>query len=226
MYRKVDRNFFKEWTLEMAYVLGFFAADGSMVAGSRGNHYISFHSTDRQLLVAIRGVLGSNHKIAIHKKAENGSTRNWKPAYQVQIGSREMFEDLLKLGMTPNKTSRLKFPDVPVRFLSDFVRGYFDGDGSVSVHTYQKSDRVHPSTVLLTRFACGSEQFLASMKERLHERARLRGGSLKYFGGAWRLGYSVRDSLRLYDFMYNSPAGGLFLNRKKKVFERFMEQRR
>ena len=34
----------------MAYVLGFFAADGTMIANNRGAHFIEFHSTDKQLL--------------------------------------------------------------------------------------------------------------------------------------------------------------------------------
>lgn len=33
--------------------------------------------------------------------------------------------------MTPNKSLTLKFPNIDVQFIPDFIRGFFDGDGSV-----------------------------------------------------------------------------------------------
>ena len=49
----------------MAYVLGFFAADGNMIKNKRGAHFIEFQITDKNLLEKIRELLGSNQKIAI-----------------------------------------------------------------------------------------------------------------------------------------------------------------
>src|SRR3989338_4819696 len=45
--RKIQRNrinvgFFKKWSSEMAYVLGFFAADGCMYINPRGSRYFCF----------------------------------------------------------------------------------------------------------------------------------------------------------------------------------------
>lgn len=42
----VNKEFFKCWTSEMAYVLGYFSADGSMFINPRGSRYIEFTSTD------------------------------------------------------------------------------------------------------------------------------------------------------------------------------------
>lgn len=44
-----------------------------------------------------------------------------------------MCEDLSKLGAIQNKSLILKFPDkiIPEKFMRDFIRGYFDGDGCV-----------------------------------------------------------------------------------------------
>jgi len=42
IYKTKNENFFKKWTPEMAYVLGFFAADGSMVKNKRGACFIEF----------------------------------------------------------------------------------------------------------------------------------------------------------------------------------------
>jgi len=51
----------------MAYVLGYFAADGSMLKNGRGGHYIEFTTTDRIIFQKIRPTLGSNHKISIRR---------------------------------------------------------------------------------------------------------------------------------------------------------------
>jgi len=71
----------------MAYVLGFFAADGSMVKNKRGAHFIDFHINDGELLDKIRLTLDSNHKISI----QDGRNKNWKSCYRLQIGSKEIY---------------------------------------------------------------------------------------------------------------------------------------
>ena len=63
--RAVNHDFFKKWNSDMAYVLGFFAADGCMIKNKRGAHFIEFHITDKNLLFAIRAAMRSNHKIAV-----------------------------------------------------------------------------------------------------------------------------------------------------------------
>jgi hypothetical protein len=40
IHKKVNQDFFKKWSPEMAYILGFFTADGSMAKNKRGAHFI------------------------------------------------------------------------------------------------------------------------------------------------------------------------------------------
>src|SRR3989344_6923239 len=105
IHKDLNHNFFKEWTPQMAYVLGFFAADGTMIKNNRGAHFIEFHITDKEVLLQIRRAVGSNHKIGVR----NRNTR-WKLGYRLQIGSKEWFGDLKTLGFVPNKSLVLKFP--------------------------------------------------------------------------------------------------------------------
>src|SRR3990167_6509207 len=105
MLRAVDHDFFKKWTPEMAYVLGFFAADGCMIKNKRGGHFVEFHITDKDILEKIRAVLGSNHKISVQE-----SNAQWKKIYRLQIGSKKIFEDLFQRGMTQNKSHTLELP--------------------------------------------------------------------------------------------------------------------
>lgn len=58
-----------------------------------------------------------------------------KTFYQtiVDLYSEQMHNDLVNLGCTKNKTFTLEFPyqHVPEDLMRHFIRGYFDGDGSV-----------------------------------------------------------------------------------------------
>ncbi len=198
----------------MAYVLGFFAADWNMIRGKRGNHYIAFYSCDREILKKIKSVMGCEHKI--YRKVSK--KKNQQDCYQIQIGSKEMFGDLVRLSMTPNKSLSLKFPRVPDTYLADFVRGYFDGDGHVTTGFYKRKNRPTKQHVLSCGFTSGSEDFLRGIHQSLKAKVGI-DGSVLYYSGAYRLKYSVRPSLILRDFMYNNAT--LYLMRKKRVFERY-----
>jgi len=56
-------DFFKKWSVEMAYVLGYFAADGCMYKNSGGSKFINFVSTDYEILTKVKKLLSSQHKI-------------------------------------------------------------------------------------------------------------------------------------------------------------------
>ena len=200
----------------MAYVLGFFAADGSMVKNKRGSCYIELTSIDREILEKISRVIKSSHKISERVRGERNRT-----AYRLQIGSNGIFGDLIKLGMTPNKSKIIKFPKIPVKYFPDFVRGYFDGDGNVWMGLIHKHDRKKPVLVILSSFTCGSKNFILSLKKNLSKILNINGGNFQYHDGAYRLRFSNENSLRLYKFMYRR-GNGLYLLRKRKIFDSFI----
>ncbi len=82
-------------------MLGFFTADGSMIKNKRRAPFIEFNSTDRELIEKTKIALGSNYKISPCRK-----NTKWKQAYRLQIGSREMFNDLFMMGLIQNKSKR------------------------------------------------------------------------------------------------------------------------
>jgi hypothetical protein len=105
----VDTTFFKKWSHDMAYVLGFFLADGTFDITKRGGYYFGFHITDCELLYQIRSSLGSNHKIA-----ERPLKGNESQIYRLQIGSKVICQDLLNLGVSPRKTFQLLVPKMVI----------------------------------------------------------------------------------------------------------------
>jgi hypothetical protein len=224
IYKYVNKDFFKVWTPNMAYILGFFAADGYMTLNKRGAYFWNIGITDKALLLSIKKAIQAEHKISICLRKGNE-----KPLYRLQIGSKEMFNDLLALGFTQGKTKSLAVPEVPALYFRDFVRGYFDGDGHVW-SGYVHRDRPRITHAILTGFTSCSEAFLSELKRRLRLFFMFKGTLRKDKNkNCYRLIYSIRDSMKLYDFMYNHPhlVSGidLFLQRKKTVFDKYLTMR-
>jgi intein-encoded DNA endonuclease-like protein len=217
IYREVNKSFFKKWTHESAYVLGFLFADGSIDVNSRGSKYISLQITDLKLLRSIRKELCSTHKISKRK-----GFGNQKNIYRLQIGSKEMFADLLRHGLSERKARTMNFPKVPKKYLTDFVRGYFDGDGNVWVGIGHKDQK--ETLVIQTSFTSASNSFLKGLREALLDQGI--NGSLTCRKSYSRLSYSILASIELYAFMYKNCESGLFLSRKRRVFEKFIKNKK
>jgi len=219
MHREVDRDFFKTWTPDMAYILGYLAADGTLSTSTGGAKYISLEIVDRDILVAYRRALRSNHKIARIKNY--GSAQD---TFRVQIGSKVMYNDLQKLGFTEKKTHRLTMPNVPDDVFGDFVRGYFDGDGHVWVGKIHKKRKTQ-SIAIESVFTSGTKAFLVCLGKRLSERGIH--GAIHCQNGYYRLSFSIISSIKLYELMYGEMASpSIYLRRKKTVFDTFIKQRK
>lgn len=208
----------------MSYVLGFFAADGYITVNKRGGQFWCIQITDQKLLESIKNAIKSEHKISIRMPKKSGESI----LYRLQIGSIEMCNDLRKLGFPERKTKNLAVPNVPSKYFSSFVRGYFDGDGNVWSGLMHKSRKTH-TLVIQTVFTSCSEEFLVKIREKLKsfdiERGALR-QEKQGKGNYYRLVYSVLNTLKLYNFMYNRlGTSKLFLQRKKDVFEKYINMR-
>ena len=164
--------------------------------------------------------MGSNHKISKRKKKEKAH----RIGYRLQLGSKDMFSDLIQLGFMPNKSLILHFPKVPGIYLGDFVRGYFDGDGCVYFKKHWVKDRKKMKWVFTTRFTSGSESFLKDLFIHL-KKFGLNGGFIvtKYHNSGYELVYSHKDSLALFQSMYHNVTHNLFLPRKYKLFKKAVQ---
>lgn len=144
-------EFFRVWTPEMAYVLGYWWADGYMYIKPHGAHEIEIASNDRDHLEAIAQVIGGNYSLRKVSSQAN--------CYEITFCSKEMYQDLETHGGTPRKSRTTNFPYIPPELLSHFVRGVVDGDGTLSwngdrpiIHIYSASRQ------FLSNIAVGIEQ--------------------------------------------------------------------
>ncbi len=217
--KEVNKDFFKKWSREMAYVLGFFAADGYITVNKRGGQFWCIQITDKELLFSIREALTAKHKISERIGKGNNQTQ-----YRLQIGSIEMCTDLRNLGFSERKTKSMSIPHVPEKYFADFTRGYFDGDGNIWAGLSHKERKTQTATLFIAFTSC-SVPFLMELKKRLGIFC-LGGCIYRSKRNYVRLQYSTVDSLKLYDFMYNQGRRryekcGLYLERKRNVLERY-----
>lgn len=132
----LKKNYFDEIdNNEKAYFLGFMYADGTCRKNSENSAQCSLkiNSNDEYILKKYADIIYDKDEYPIRRypNGENRVETSVLTFYGV-----EFFKNLEKLGCTENKTFTLKFPNenqVPKKFISHFIRGYFDGDGCVSL---------------------------------------------------------------------------------------------
>lgn len=100
IFKKKNEDFFAVWSAEMAYVLGLLAADGALIKNNRGAYYVEIQSVDKELIEIVGRLICPEHKISARRK----QNANWNQAYRLQIGSKKIFRDLVRLGLTPRKS--------------------------------------------------------------------------------------------------------------------------
>ena len=208
--RAVDRGFFHAWSKEMAYVFGVIAADGCLVQHANGLHGLDITSKDYEWRDQIKTTLKSTHTIG-----------NKPRGYRLQIRNQAIYHDLVRLGLTARKSKTLRFPIVSASYLPDFVRGYFDGDGTV---WFWKDPRWRHPWQLKASFYSGSQAFLEALRALLQQHANLSPGSLTTLPTAFELRYCITDGLKLYRWMYDDRMA-LCLHRKRDRFEEFLALR-
>ena len=215
--KSYNKDFFKTWSFDMAYILGFMYADGNIVQTKRGNHYIAIYTADEALLISMAKCMKAKHKVSV-RISDTGCN------YRIQIGSKEWFNDLGQLGLFPDKTTRMRLPTIPQEFFGDFVRGYFDGDGNVWSGTVHKNRKTTTLTIQVFFTSC-SHLFLKDLRSLLQKNGINGGGMyIPKKGNFARIIFSSNDALKIYEIMYNSRHK-LFLKRKRVVFEQFIKIR-
>jgi hypothetical protein len=130
---KCNENYFEKIdTNEKAYWLGLLFADGYVRKRKQCNKKykqggvmgVSLKNGDEYLLEKLIVDLESTYKLT--KQIKDGFL-----SYKLEINSSKMVNDLINLGCVPNKSLILTPPILKDKFVPHFIRGYFDGDGSI-----------------------------------------------------------------------------------------------
>jgi intein-encoded DNA endonuclease-like protein len=108
---------------EKAYWVGFLFADGS---NDENGLRISLQGRDKlQLEKFLKFLkLENNYKLKERKIKD-------KTYFSIKIHTKIMQKSLYDLGIKKHKTKNPEVPNIPQKFIRDFLRGFFDGDGCV-----------------------------------------------------------------------------------------------
>ena len=216
----INENFFKNWTSEMSYILGFIVADGCILKRkNRKNSYIfNITNKEKQHLEKIKKAMSAAAPLGLKR---SGYTKK-KDCYFIQICNKEICKDLINLGILPRKTYNLKPIKVPDKYFPDFVRGFFDGDGTVYIYKVNKVPQIKAG------FVSTSLSFFIEFNKRLcknldiptkpiHKTTDKRG---KEKMAQFSTHFYIDDCEKLAEFIYRDNSI-LYLSRKRRVFEKW-----
>lgn len=193
----------------MAYSVGLMASDGCL--SSDGRH-LDLTSNDFDQLENFAKAVGRRLKIT----NKNNSSPN--PAYRIQFSDVAYYDFLLGVGLTPAKSKTIGKLAVPKKYYSHFLRGVFDGDGSL----YGYYDpRWKKSYMYYTSFTSASVKFLQYLSEMNQKYLGTSSVQVRSTTRAFRITYAKKDSYKLYCQLYRCSS--LFLRRKREKFENFLE---
>lgn len=214
VYRKRDfnENFFdKIDTEEKAYWLGFMYADGCVQHKKTGQKLISLAVKDKEVTDSFITSIDGNFV-----------TKTYKDIHTVHLTSSVMFESLVKLGCIPRKSLILTFPSLDQSLIHHFIRGYFDGDGTVFI-TYPKNYN-NTSTIYknICIGICGTKEFLEGISK--HASVNEAKKDKRKPNNIWYLSFSGSKKVgSFYDYIYKNAT--IFLTRKKDKFEEYFKER-
>lgn len=192
------------------YIAGMLAADGYI---SDSEIELCLATIDKHIIEDIRDIMCFDKPIYTRKNQGTG-------AFMLKLNNVEMVKHFKQLfSMETNKKhEELIFPRVPDKYLKDFVRGYFDGDGGIdSTKAYQtvngeKKVYIGPRIRIL-----GNQKFLTSLLDEVRKQVPNKTFAVSKKGkeNVYYITYNFSTAKEFLKWMYkDSP--NLFLNRKRE----------
>lgn len=127
---------------EKAYTLGFLYADGNNYVRWAHSYEVSIglQEEDKIILEQFRDFLSPQSELIFI----DYSLKNWKSQYKLRINSKTLAQQLTKLGCIQAKSLTLTYPKwlIDPELQRHFIRGYFDGDGSLYAKKPSKTGHI------------------------------------------------------------------------------------
>lgn len=130
-----DKYFEKIDSKDKAYFLGLLAADGN-VSPRLTAVRIALKADDEDILEKFRSYLGDEAPELKIKFSKNHGVFS-APQKVLCLSKVLLVQDLIRHGVTPNKSKTLKIVCDLKDYKKDFLRGVWDGDGSVSAKRFK-----------------------------------------------------------------------------------------
>lgn len=204
-----------------AYILGLIYADGTiddMVKGRREwRLVISLQEEDGYVL---QKLLDDTNKLKIRiSNPPAVQKQGWKKRVIAYIGNTYMCKTLVNLGCGPRKSQLgMQFPDIPEHLIHHFIRGFFDGDGCVTVNKriYRGKRVISENFKLKLAFTSTDSVFLDKVMEylpitKVYKRKKLRSMMVHTYWIERKL-----DIENVYEYLYKDA--NYYFDRKYNKF--------
>lgn len=146
---------------EKAYWLGFIAGDGYIVKAERNAELgIELNEIDYEHLKKFNKCLKGNVEVGFRKRFDERTKNEYKMCF-IRFYSNKLVDDLIKLGITPNKSLSICFPTIQQKYYVPFLRGYFDANGCISFNKKRNC--------ISCDYASGSIDMINSLRKILFE---------------------------------------------------------
>lgn len=202
-----NSNYFNPQNLneESAYWLGFLYADGCVHTKS---NEISISLKDEEHLYKFKEAISSSNHIGV-----TNVDKFKKPTkvFHFSIRDKQLRNDLVELGCVPQKSLKLeKIPNIKEELIPHFIRGYFDGDGSL--HYTHDGKRVRISFL-------GTKSFLENIREILDTNNSISLGT----GKAYYFQVAGQEKVyKILEYLYKDSTEKTRLNRKYELYQNML----
>ena len=198
----INKSFFKSWSQEVAWIYGWFLGDATFTEPMRIR--IELARDSAEVLQKFRKILGPEHPI------KNRERRNSSFSY-IQFYSVELHNDFQKLS----------YLDIPNEYLPDFIRGFFEAEGTIR---WCKSKIIKRGGAIRLCFSQNDQQILEFIHSTLLSQDVVKKGFISKNGGnSLLLEFGIADSISIYPYLYDN-CGALYSPRKKQKFEELIER--
>lgn len=134
------------------------------------------------------------------------------------ISNKNLWEVLNSYGCTPNKSLTLSFPNEDIfkdkELIRHFIRGYFDGDGSLGIYTLG-SRTIDSCSVV------GTKEFIAKLSEYLPISGHIRHNK-RHSDNTNQLCFSSRKARLVVDYLYDNAT--IYLDRKFNIYKKMRDR--
>lgn len=155
----VNSSFFETIASEeKAYWLGFLMADCSMLSydspvEKKYRTVFKLALIDKKSVEDFKRAISGNAPIHESVSKREGSKETYQSRFEVN--DQEFCKNLLKHGIVERRTGKKMLPEtVPEHLVSHFIRGYFDGDGSVRFDQTTRKSTGNIKNIRGLVFAC------------------------------------------------------------------------
>lgn len=187
---ELNDDFFDTMSSLQYWFIGLMASDGCI---ERDRYIQIAQSGDdgMKLIEYLNKILDRNGSIRISKTGK-------KDAYSFSFTSDKILEVLNKHNIVSNKTYSYTMPNIPLKYLQDFLRGYVEGDGCITICTNKNGfEYLHVSFV-------GTKEFILQVYNLLPDNKKGKYRKVNH-SSVYNIWWNGKNAIDFCEWLFSTP---------------------